>query len=153
MHVDALEAMTHVVMWLNPVDEHLAKGWKKGQGPPTACLGEQQSTEYSAYSISMVAINFDPKRQINAVFDASIVLLCLDKKLKRKENKVMKPSLQCIHNNYSIIIMTMQVVQELAVAEDDIRFKMLLPCAKCSVYDLPDSDGMCIISCKLIYAY
>jgi hypothetical protein len=28
------------VMWLNPVDEHLAKGWKKGQGPTTACLGE-----------------------------------------------------------------------------------------------------------------
>ena len=28
------------VMWLNPVDEQLAKGWKKGQGPTTACLGE-----------------------------------------------------------------------------------------------------------------
>ena len=36
----------------------------------------------------------------------------------------------------------MQVVQELAVAEDEIRFKMLLPCAKCSICDLPDSDGM-----------
>ena len=30
------------VMWLNPVDEQLAKGWKKGQGPATACLGELQ---------------------------------------------------------------------------------------------------------------
>ena len=36
----------------------------------------------------------------------------------------------------------MQVVQELALAEDEIRFKALLPCAKCSIYDLPDSDGM-----------
>ena len=36
----------------------------------------------------------------------------------------------------------MQVIQELSVAEDEIRFKALLPCAKCSIYDLPDSDGM-----------
>ena len=32
------------VMWLNPVDDQLAKGWKKGQGPTTACLGEYQSS-------------------------------------------------------------------------------------------------------------
>ena len=30
------------VMWLNPVEENLAKGLKKGQGPLTACLGEKQ---------------------------------------------------------------------------------------------------------------
>lgn len=28
------------VMWLNPADEHLARGLKKGQGPVTVCLGE-----------------------------------------------------------------------------------------------------------------
>ena len=41
---------------------------------------------------------------VNTVFEASIVLLCLDKKLKCKENKVMK------HN--SIIIITIYNVSD-----------------------------------------
>jgi len=28
------------VMWLNPAEEQLAKGWKKGQGPSTLCFGK-----------------------------------------------------------------------------------------------------------------
>ena len=28
------------IMWLNPAEEQLAKGWKKGQGPSTLCFGE-----------------------------------------------------------------------------------------------------------------
>ena len=29
------------VLWLNPTNEQLARGWKKGQGPATLCFGKK----------------------------------------------------------------------------------------------------------------
>ena len=69
------------VMWLNPINEQLAKGLKKGQGPVTACLGEFQ---LYGHIIGHLYIHY-----WYTVFDAFIVLLCVDKKLKQKESKVI----------------------------------------------------------------
>ena len=39
VNVSHLKYHSHV-LWLNPTEEQLAKGWKKGQGPSMLCFGE-----------------------------------------------------------------------------------------------------------------
>ena len=65
---------------------------------------------------------------VNAVFEASIVLLCCDKKLKRKENKVMK------HN--SIMIITIYNVSDVVCLKmtSDSKFCFHVPSAVYIIY-------------------
>jgi len=78
----------------------------------------------------------------HVVFNSAIVLLCLDKKYKRRGNKVKCST----HKIIAWLCMTLEsyVLQppgEAVVTEEDVTFKSLLPCVQCGIHELPDSDG------------
>ncbi|CAI8054593.1 hypothetical protein GBAR_LOCUS29785 [Geodia barretti] len=81
-------------MWLNPNEDLRAArtSWKKGHGPLATCF----------------------------VFASAVVLVCVEKKPKRKSSSKSF---------------------EVEVGVEDTKFKILLPSVNCSVHDLPDSDG------------
>ncbi|CAI8029641.1 hypothetical protein GBAR_LOCUS16822 [Geodia barretti] len=82
-------------MWLNPNEDLRAArtSWKKGHGPLATCF----------------------------VFASAVVLVCVEKKPKRKSSSKSF---------------------EVEVGVEDTKFKILLPSVNCSVHDLPDSDGV-----------
>lgn len=81
------------VTWLNPTFDGLSKNLKKGQGP----------------------------RMTIFIFKSSVVLVCQERKNKRKENKG---------------------THEIRVEAEDTKYRQILPTVRCAVSNLPDSDGV-----------
>lgn len=58
---------------------------------------------------------------MHAVFKTSVVLVCSEKKHKRKESRG---------------------THEIKVEAEDTKYKQILPTVRCAVSNLPDSDGV-----------
>ena len=100
------------VTWLNPSIDGLARNWKKGQGPRITMFSTLQTMgTLKCDTISLYK---------NSVFKSSVVLICLEKKHKRKESRG---------------------THEIRVEAEDTKYKQVLPTVRCAVNNLPDSDG------------
>ena len=58
------------------------------------------------------------------VFRSAIILICMEKKHKRKDSKV---------------------IHEIRIEAENTKYKTILPTLKCGVSNLPDSDGKLLI--------
>lgn len=62
-------------------------------------------------------LSFSPVMIVDAVFKSSVVLVCLERKQKRKGT------------------------HEIRVEAEDTKYREILPTVRCAVSNLPDSDG------------